>query len=102
MKLRLIAEAESELIETARYYERRQPGLGTAFVKTIWDAFSIIGSNPGRFPSVVINRSERDIHRFRVIRFPYLIVYEIFGSEVTVLAIAHGQRRPGYWAQRNA
>lgn len=30
-------------------------------------------------------------------RFPYTVYYDIQGMTVTVLAVAHHRRRPGYW-----
>jgi hypothetical protein len=39
--------------------------------------------------------------RYHVLRrFPYTLHYEVAGPEVTVLALAHQRRRPGYWQQR--
>lgn len=44
--------------------------------------------------------SEDRIH-FRVLtRFPYTIHYDLVGQTVTVLAIAHQHRKPGYWQNR--
>ena len=37
-------------------------------------------------------------NRKRVLsRFPYSVIYEMQASTVTVLAVAHHRRRPGYW-----
>jgi hypothetical protein len=33
-------------------------------------------------------------------RFPFSLVYRVLESEVEVLAVAHGKRRPGYWRSR--
>ena len=36
--------------------------------------------------------------RHRVLkRFPYSVFYEVQGSEVTILAVAHHRRKPSYW-----
>jgi hypothetical protein len=32
--------------------------------------------------------------------FPYLIVYRDLGSVLSVIAVAHGKRPPGYWLGR--
>jgi hypothetical protein len=30
-------------------------------------------------------------------RFPYAVIYSLIDSDVFVLAVAHGHRRPFYW-----
>jgi hypothetical protein len=32
--------------------------------------------------------------------FPFAIVYVELDTEVLILAVAHGKRRPGYWRER--
>jgi hypothetical protein len=42
-----------------------------------------------------------DIRRTRVHRFPYHVAYMLVdGDELSVLAVAHDRRRPGYWSDR--
>ena len=38
--------------------------------------------------------------RYRIKRFPYLMVYYTQPERIVVLAIAHAKRRPGYWKSR--
>jgi hypothetical protein len=33
-------------------------------------------------------------------RFPYLVVFPESVTQVEVVAVAHGYRRPGYWRDR--
>jgi plasmid stabilization system protein ParE len=33
-------------------------------------------------------------------RFPLNVVYVVQGSELTILAVAHQRRKPGYWRSR--
>ena len=40
------------------------------------------------------------VRYFILRRFPYTIHYEVAASFVTVLAVAHQRRRPGYWHER--
>jgi hypothetical protein len=40
------------------------------------------------------------VRYFILRRFPYTLHYEIDASIVTVLAVAHQRRRPGYWQKR--
>ena len=41
-------------------------------------------------------------HRFyKLEQFPYLLIYRIIGQgEVSVVAVAHTSRKPGYWRNR--
>jgi plasmid stabilization system protein ParE len=43
---------------------------------------------------------EDGIHRRVMRRFPYTVHYEVMDSLVTVLAVAHHNRLPGYWRNR--
>ena len=45
--------------------------------------------------------ADPDAVRYYILRrFPYTIHYEVAGTEVIVLAVAHQRRRPGYWQDR--
>ena len=33
-------------------------------------------------------------------QFPYTLVYRVQGEVITVIAVAHQSRQPGYWAKR--
>lgn len=37
---------------------------------------------------------------YRLYRFPYIVVYRVTERHIEIIAIAHGRRRPGYWADR--
>lgn len=38
--------------------------------------------------------------RFRLGKFPYSLVYRLQGNVITVIAVAHQSRQPGYWVGR--
>jgi len=102
VKIRVLDEAEAELREAARWYERRVTGLGVRFTQAVVDGFTAIERQPliySRPPKV---RTSRDVRRLLLHGFPYAIVVKILATEVLVLAIAHGRRRPGYWRKRGA
>jgi toxin ParE1/3/4 len=33
-------------------------------------------------------------------RFPYSLIYTVCGEEIRIWAVAHHNRRPGYWRER--
>ncbi len=40
-------------------------------------------------------------HWVRIRRFPYILYYRIVDPDhVLIVAVAHAQRRPGYWLRR--
>ncbi len=38
--------------------------------------------------------------KFPLRKFPYSLVYRVQGEVITVIAVAHQSREPGYWAGR--
>ena len=89
-------QATAELDEAAAWYERRKAGLGREFLLSVDEAIHRIRDNP-RIGSRYKNT------RFRYVlvrRFPYLVFYAESASDVRVMAVAHGRRKPGYWKNR--
>jgi len=41
-----------------------------------------------------------NVRRFLLTGFPFALAYVVDGDSVTVLAVAHLRRRPGYWLGR--
>ena len=38
--------------------------------------------------------------RYVFLHFPFQIIYRRRGAFVEIIAVAHGRRRPGYWAEK--
>jgi toxin ParE1/3/4 len=95
MILRYHPDAEQELIEAARFYEERLPGLGADFLDEIDDAIATILEAPDRWREV-----EPEIRRYTVSRFPYAVYYRVRGDVVRVLVVKHHSRHPDYWKYR--
>ena len=88
-------EADAEVIEAARYYETKAPGLGQSFLLDVEDAVEQISANPTAFQLV------GDEVRHKLLRrFPYSLLYAIEPDRIRVLAVGHQRRRPGYWRHR--
>jgi toxin ParE2 len=101
MTIRFVRAAEDEMLETRRWYDERQPGLGPAFLTELNDVLTAIESDPERGVREETNPfDDRDVRRFRLRRFPYRVIYEIGRDPIRILAVAHNSRRPGYWADR--
>lgn len=100
MKLRLLDEAKEEIRQASLWYEERQEGLGDDFLAGVQAALEAIEANPSQFAELEKYRGPRNVRRYLLQRFPYLVVFEILAEEALVLAVAHGGRRPNYWKNR--
>ena len=88
--------AAAELIESARFYDRRRPRLGDEFLSAVDAVQELIRTQPqlGR-------RGLLGTLSFRTRRFPFSrVVYELQPDRIWIVAVAHLSRRPGYWARR--
>ena len=99
---RLLAEAESELLEAVLYYENCRDGLGQDFFEQVADTMATIAQDPLRHPTYEGRRSLRKFRRAVLKRFPYIVVYEIREDETLIVAVAHSSRQPGYWVRRES
>lgn len=91
MTIRLIIrpEAEHDLNEAYRWYERQFKGLGLEFIICIDATLSVIQRTPKIFPMI-----HKDIRRALIRRFPYGIFYLLEQDKVIVLAFLHSRRNP--------
>ena len=96
MQIRWHREARIEADEAASFYGERQPGLDRRFLDILEDALHRISRRPQMYPKV-----EVDIHKCRLPRFPYGVIYRAKPEAVEILAIMHLKREPGYWKARS-
>ena len=87
--------AERELIESARFYEARASGLGADYLRQVEYTLTQITANPEAG-----NVFAGTIRRRLVQRFPFAILYESGPENLSVIAVMHLSRRPGYWKRR--
>jgi plasmid stabilization system protein ParE len=91
----LLPLAEEEIKEAFLWYFERSPVAADAFRTEIFAAIERLAADPTMWPA-----DEEGVRYFILRRFPYTLHYEIAASTVTVLAVAHQRRRPGYWHER--
>jgi plasmid stabilization system protein ParE len=87
--------AESELLDAARYYEERREHLGHSFLAEVRRSIQLVCNNPQIGTLLGDNVRRRPLHRF-----PYSLLYVQDASGITIVAIMHQKRRPGYWRDR--
>ncbi len=96
MHVRWHPEAQGEAAEAAQFYWERQPGLEQRFLDILEDALHRILRRPQLYPKVV-----GDIHKCKLPRFPYGLIYRAKPDAIEVLAVMHLRREPGYWKPRS-
>ena len=95
-RARFLPEAEDEFAEAAEFYERAELGLGAAFALEVERTIDRICA----FPESGTKFSASTRGRITA-NFPFWVIYRADGTEVTIIAIAHQRRKPGYWRRRN-
>ena len=88
-------EAEADIVEAYKYYEKCRAGLGVDLMLSIDESITRIQRNPKKFKTIL-----REVRRAFVKRFPYGIYYILSESEIIVLAVVHARRNPKHWQSR--
>lgn len=91
----ILPAAEAETREAFLWYFDRSPLAADAFRTEVFDVIDSLAASATLWPA------DDDGTRRCVLRhFPYTVLYEVFEKTVTVLAVAHQRRHPGYWQDR--
>lgn len=94
--VRLRSRANRELQDTVEWYAERSAEVAARFASEVRQTLAHIEQYPdtgGFVPGVTDN----DIRQFPVHNFPYSVIFIRLRTHISVLAIAHNRRRPGYW-----
>ena len=96
MKLIVLNAAQTELEEARDYYlEHATPSIAAAFVAEYeHGALRLL-----QYPQVGALAAPRQ-RTLPLRHFPYSIIYRVTADIITIQAIAHQRRRPGYWGGR--
>jgi plasmid stabilization system protein ParE len=87
--------AQQELEEAANFYEARAAGLGHNFIREVEYMLTQIVAN-----SEAGNIFTGAIRRRLLRRYPFAILYHMEAGKLSVIALMHLRRRPGYWKRR--
>ena len=87
--------AIADVKSAVTWYQKRSPKVGLDFIEELDRAAQTIREAPERWPI-----GKHNSRRFLLWRFPFAIIYSEHESVVTIWAVAHGSRRPEYWARR--
>jgi toxin ParE1/3/4 len=91
-------EALRELREARAWYASKGvPEQGARLVRLIDLRVRDIAEQPESFPR---DPKRSWARRARILGWPYTLIFVSHAQTVIVLAVAHGKRRPRYWAKR--
>jgi plasmid stabilization system protein ParE len=93
--LKFHTDALAELKSAISWYLERNEIAAYKFVDEIDNGIESIRSALKRWPILELNA-----RKFLLKRFPFAIIYRERPTEIQVIAVAHGHRRPGYWRAR--
>jgi plasmid stabilization system protein ParE len=96
MTIRLSKGAKLDFEEGLEWYRERSIQAAEGFIHITNQVAARIAADPKRYRPID--------NTFRVIRYPtypYTMVYRIISDElISITAIAHDKRKPGYWRGR--
>ncbi|MBZ5657526.1 MAG: type II toxin-antitoxin system RelE/ParE family toxin [Acidobacteriia bacterium] len=87
--------AIADVKSAVAWYQKRSPAAALDFIKELDRAVDTIREGPERWPI-----GKNSTRRFLLWRFPFAIIYSEQESVIMIWAVAHGSRRPEYWARR--
>ncbi len=90
-------EAAAEFDAAVDWYRENSQQAAEDFLREVDNAIENVASNPFMWADYL-----HGTRRYVLRHFPYLVVYLLHEARVTIVAIAHGRRRPGYWSKRIA
>ena len=87
--------AVREVEDAQAWYEERSLLAASAFLRELSVAVQRIQQAPQRYPI-----ADAGTRRILLDRFPFAVYYRERSSALTIVAVAHQKRRPGYWSAR--
>jgi toxin ParE1/3/4 len=92
---RLHALAWQEIEESDNWYLSHSYDVSVEFLSDLYAALEGISQAPQRWPKYL-----HGTRRLVMQRFPFAVIYLEDPDLVTIVAIAHCRRKPGYWKDR--
>jgi plasmid stabilization system protein ParE len=94
-ELQITASAESDIQESAEWYEKQTDGLGFEFLRAVDARVHSIQRNPLLFTPIY-----KSIRRATLKRFPFGIFYLVQDEAIIIVACIHLSRNPKEWKGR--
>ena len=93
--IELSDEAEVDFDKSYEFYYEDSSKVAETFFNQINLCFENIKQNPKSFPI-----AHKDLRKYVVKKFPFVIYYRILDTEIQVIAIFHTSRNPEIWNER--
>jgi plasmid stabilization system protein ParE len=94
-RFRFHPEAREDFRNAVAWYRSRSPSVAAEFRVTVSDVIRHLAEAPHRWPKYLYGT-----RRFVLRRFPFSIIYLDDPEILSIVAVAHNKRKPGYWRQR--
>ena len=101
MRLRFHPLARVEYVEAIVYLEQRREGYGERFEAEVDAVLGRIREFPQSGARVPGFPPDADVRAFPLRVFRYTLMVGFDAGSAVVYAVAHQQRRPGYWQGRS-
>ena len=88
-------DALDEVVAATEWYVQRSFRAAKNFNDRLDQVIADVESDPERFPRIHL-----DFRFVRILRFPYVVIFQIRMNLAMVLAVAHSSRRDHYWLER--
>jgi len=96
MQVKIIEPALFELDDSVEYYNAQDAGLGKKFLDEVFETIELIKKYPQSWPI-----SSSNIRKAVLRKYPFNLIYTEMNSEIFILAVAHQNRKPEYWINRD-
>jgi len=87
--IELSKESETDFDDSFNYYAKQSKTIANNFYQDVNTGLGIIAENPNAFQKVYKN-----VRRYVMSKFPFVIYYQIENFVVQVIAIFHTSRNP--------
>lgn len=88
--------AKRDIRDAVRWYRERDPQLAARFLDEVYRIFGTLE----QFPNIggrVFGIGDPDTRQMPVDNFPYYVVFKRYTDRLSILAVAHDRKEPGYW-----
>lgn len=89
-RVKILPLAEKEIDESIEFYESRSKGLGKQFLTYLKSYLKVLKTNPELFEI----KKEPAYREMTLVKFPFVIIYEVIENEIVIYSVFHTSRNP--------
>lgn len=94
MNIQFLTLADREVNDAVGWYDQQGSNV-SGFLDDLDCAVRLAKTYP-----LLATQIEPEIRRRLLVRYPYSLIYGIHDDTLVIIAVAHHQREPRYWAER--